>query len=264
MIGIIQRALRHVRPLMLREKIFYHFVVRFGLADRSTTVLAELEFAPSCKLMLSPTDVGHQVILWTGLYELAVSRPMRSLARKGGLLVDVGANYGYYSTIWAAASAANRVVAYEADVENLSALRANIERNGLELQVRVEGKAVGRTDGIAFFRKGASGQTGQGNVMEQRREETASIPVVTLDSQFSGQKIDVLKVDVEGADTWVLEGAGNLLQAKAIRHVFFEQLPERMAELGVDIDAAARLLTNKGYRVQRLATGEFYAAPAVL
>ena len=45
--------------------------------------------------------------------------------------------------------------------------------------------------------------------------------------------IDVLKIDVEGADTWVLYGCEQLLKQKAIRNIFFEQNGARMAELGI-------------------------------
>ena len=50
------------------------------------------------------------------------------------------------------------------------------------------------------------------------------MPVVTLDEELKDVSfIDVLKIDTEGADTWVLEGAAFLLRQKRIRHVFFEE-----------------------------------------
>ena len=74
---------------------------------------ASLEFAPSVKMNLKNSDVSHQVIAWTGLYELAVTKRLSAIARRGGLLLDVGANYGYYTCLWAAADDANRVIAFD-------------------------------------------------------------------------------------------------------------------------------------------------------
>jgi methyltransferase FkbM-like protein len=73
--------------------------------------------------------------------------------------------------------------------------------------------------------------------------------------------VDVLKIDAEGSDTWVLYGAERLLKAKRIRHVFFEQHPGRMSGLGIEPTEAGRWLSALGYRLERLKGIEWHAVP---
>ncbi len=68
-----------------------------------------------------------------------------------------------------------------------------------------------------------------------------------------------MKIDTEGADTWVLEGAETLLRSGRIRHILYEQYPERMRELGVAPETAAALLRGHGYQVRPLGGDEWYA-----
>ncbi len=83
-----------------------------------------------------------------------------------------------------------------------------------------------------------------------------TVPVVTLDDQLKDMPfIEVLKIDTEGADTWVLEGATSLLRQKRIRHVFFEENRQRMAQLDIKQGAAAEILRDTGYSVKVLDGG---------
>lgn len=70
---------------------------------------ASLEFAPQINLKLQRTEIGHKSIALCGFYELEVTRQIVALAKQGGLFVDVGANYGYYSCLWAASNSENQV-----------------------------------------------------------------------------------------------------------------------------------------------------------
>ncbi len=222
-------------PLWLRERLFYRVYRRRVRDFESLFRRAELALAPGVFMSLSASDVGHQVIALTGVYEASISQRVMALARRGGLMVDVGANYGYYSCLWAAARPENQVIAFEASPHNLTALRANVAQNGFTSQVTIHEQAVGRESGIVGFRLGSAEQTGQGGFSGAHEQSEIQVPVCTLDAALASTtdlRIDVLKIDVEGADTWVLEGADTLLRQKRVRHIFFEQFPDRMEALG--------------------------------
>src|SRR5436305_1072456 len=76
-------------------------------------------------LSLLGTDCAHRQIAWTGFYDLELSRQLAVLARQGGLLVDVGANAGYFICLWAALNPSNAVYAFEPSPRNLQMLRRN-------------------------------------------------------------------------------------------------------------------------------------------
>jgi len=212
-------------------------------------------------MRLHPEDVAHRCIAMTGFYELRCTRIALGLARRGGLLVDVGANYGYFTLLWAAARPDNRVVAFEASPRNQDALRSNVHANGFEGRVECHDIAIGKENGLMTFDPGPEQQTGWGGL---RPEGAAGIrvPVRSLDEVFARVErvaIDLLKVDTEGADTWVLQGAMRLLRDRRIGHILFEQYPARMAELGIEPGAAQTLLATNGYHCRQLGPDEWYA-----
>jgi FkbM family methyltransferase len=212
-------------------------------------------------MRLHPEDVAHRCIAMTGFYELECSRIALRLARRGGLLVDVGANYGYFTLLWAAARPDNRVMAFEASSRNQEALRANVHANGFAARVECQDVAVGKENGFMTFDPGPEHQTGWGGLRPEGSARNC-VPVRSLDEVFAratAAAIDLLKIDTEGADTWVLQGALGLLQARRIRHILFEQYPARMAELDIDAGAAQTLLAAHGYRCRQLGPEEWYA-----
>ena len=251
-----------IKPLWLREKLFWKLYYRtngfFELFENAT-----LEFAPNISLQLIPTDISHKQIAFLGFSELLTSQRIAQIAQAGGLMIDVGANYGYYSCIWAAANSKNRVIAFEASPRNFSALKINLTNNKLETQVEVDQRAVGKESGSLPFSLGPEEQSGWGGLVVDREKDTIEVPVVLLDELFLKSdytQIDVLKIDVEGADTWVLQGAEQLLRLHKISHIFFEENIERMSALNIKPEDAQNLLRDCGYRLQSLGKEQWYAS----
>jgi Methyltransferase FkbM domain len=58
----------------------------------------------------------------------------------------------------------------------------------------------------------------------------------------------LLKIDCEGSDYLVLEGARRLLENRRIKHIFFEENASRMEMLGIKSGASRRLLQGFGYQ----------------
>ena len=77
-----------------------------------------------------------------------------------------------------------------------------------------------------------------------------------LDEELSETKIDVLKIDVEGADTLVLLGCERLLKARRISIIYFEQNEQRMKQLGIAPGEAQRFLLSQGYSCRSIGAGE--------
>jgi hypothetical protein len=74
----------------------------------------------------------------------------------------------------------------------------------------------------------------------------------------------VLKIDTEGADTWVLFGAERLLRLQRIEHIFYERNDVCMGWLGIQPGEAEEFLARLGYQVEPLARGgdaQYHAWP---
>lgn len=251
-----------IQPLWLREKLYWKLYYNKIYEDLALFSNAQLEFAPQISMNLMPTDVSHKMLAFCGFYELPVSRRIIKLAKAGGLMIDVGANYGYYSCLWAANGANNKVIAFEASPRNSSGLKLNLMKNELISQIEVYEIAVGKKRGHLFFDLGPEEQSGWGGLLVDEQLDAIKVPIISLDEMFlktDYPDIDVLKIDTEGADTWVLQGAKQLLRSHRIHNIFFEENTVRMAKLGIEPGEAQKMLKDCGYKLISLCKGEWYA-----
>lgn len=214
---------------------------------------AVLRFAPRHTLELVPGDVISDSIAFSGIWDLRLSRHLLRRARPGGVMVEVGANLGYFSVLWAAANANNRAIAFEASPRNVELLRRNVARNDLGTRIQVIPCAAGRHAGSMPFDVGPPDQTGWGGLTTASGGGTVVVDVVRVDEavETSGE-IAFLKVDVEGADTWVLMGCERLLRERRIAEIWFEQNIPRMHALGIGATEAGEFLRSVGYELTPL------------
>jgi len=246
---------RGSRPLLLRilpprlrgsawSRLYHPTVERYhGLFSE-----AELHFAPSVRMCVVPGDVISDSIAFTGIYDLPFTRLLRRLAIEGGHLVDVGANLGYFSLLWTACKAGNTVTAFEASARNVELLKYNVAENHFDDRIEVCAKAVGKVNCEMEFDPGQVDQTGWGGLALSHSERSERVPVVRLDDALANvEQIALLKIDIEGADTWALTGAEKLFREKRIKHVWWEQHKPRMRELGIPEGQAADLMRDAGY-----------------
>jgi FkbM family methyltransferase len=210
---------------------------------------APLRYAPGMRMRLDPGDHMHGIIAFTGVYERQLSMTIRDRALRGGTFVDVGANWGYFSLLWASANPANRVVAIEASPRNGAPLKENIRRNGLGGRVVVHETAAGARNGTIRFDPGPEGETGWGGIAPAGAARTIAVPVARLDDLCGGiERVAVMKIDVEGAEALVLAGSSRMLAEKRVGEIFLEINGSRMAQLGIAPDEPSRLLAANGYR----------------
>lgn len=150
-----------------------------------------------------------QRLLWLeGERFVGERRLLRRLVRPGQSVADVGANIGYCTLLFAqAVGPAGRVACIEPEPDNLAELRRNIERNHLP-QVEVFPVAVGAKAGTVSLRAGING-----SVMEDGSGEF-QVPLRPLDELLAGQPVDFIKIDVEGYEGYVLDGASRLLEER--------------------------------------------------
>ena len=145
------------------------------------------------------------------------------------VIIDCGSNVGvsvlYFRSLFPAAL----ITGYEADPGIFALLKTNLQNNGIT-DVTVVNKAVWTHDrGVSFSADGADG----GNVSEKAGEQL--VPSVRLrDVLSSHSSIDLLKMDIEGAECGVLLDCGETL--RVVRRLFveyhsFADTPQRLSQL---------------------------------
>jgi FkbM family methyltransferase len=142
------------------------------------------------------------------------------------------------------------VLAFEASPRNHAHLLHNVATNGVAQQVEIRQQALGQTAGQLNFDLGPAEQSGWGGFASDASAHSVTVDVLRLDEVWQRpQDIAALKIDVEGADTWVLRGAESLLRQRRIGVIYFEQNKPRMQALGIHQGEAEAFLKDCGYAV---------------
>lgn len=132
----------------------------------------------------------------------------------GWCVFDVGANIGIFTLKAACQHGAAQTYAFEPDPETFVRLLKNLWRNGLSNVVAIQ-KAVGKAPGVARFTRGSASTVGHlGAAPGQLIGSELTVDVVSLSSVIQQEKIPVvnlLKLDVEGAEVDALQGAEPVL-----------------------------------------------------
>ncbi len=147
---------------------------------------------------------------WLGSYELNKRLAFESEIPAGAVIYDIGANVGYFSLLAAVlAGPEGRVYAFEPLPRNVEFLRKHIKLNKLDT-IEVVEAAVSDHSGEASFDLGASSAMGH-----LASSGGITVRLVTLDQMLLAGELlppDYMKVDVEGAEYDVLNGARGLLE----------------------------------------------------
>ena len=248
---MIYKTLKYL-PYSLRLPLFYRFFFKNASSRVHLFKDTPLSFSKNAIMDLCPEDCCHQSIAHTGVFELHLTKLFYQLARNGGNLVDVGANYGYYSLIWASLNSENHVTSIEPVPSNIKMLRHNIKKNNFSEQICVKPLCLGNKIGKMHFDNIDESQTTWGG-LSFKQNNGHEINVTTLDDIWDfNRSIDLLKIDVEGAELLVLKGANNLLSLGNIKNIFFEQNLEREQALNIDANASFDYLKHHGFKINSL------------
>jgi FkbM family methyltransferase len=168
-------------------------------------------------------------------YELEMLEEMRRHLRPGDLVVDAGANVGNH-TIFLAAVAGCRVEAFEPNAALAAAIRASAALNGFEQRVHVHTLALGAQAARGRF----DGERPDNLGAQKLVLDGGEVEVVTLDSLRLDGPVKALKIDVEGMELAVLDGAAALVERDRPA-IYVECIGDR------DFRAVARWLDARGY-----------------
>lgn len=180
-------------------------------------------------------DVLGRGIARTGVHELAVSEVIWRLVEPGELAVDVGANVGYFTGLLARRGC--EVVALEPNPLVLGILEENLARWARPVELLP--RAASDHTGTAMLQLPAGFDENRGTAsLEGRGERAYEVQTVRLEEVLGQRPIALLKIDVEGHEPAVLDGA----PLERVRDVIFEEhaeLPtpvsERLRAAGFEI-----------------------------
>lgn len=134
------------------------------------------------------------------------------LIKEVDVLINVGANIGYYSCL--ALHAGKSVIAFEPIPENLHFLLRNIKVNGWESRAQVYPIALSNDVGVLEIYGGGTGASLIEGWAQNPSDDMTLVPISTLDrvlaGQFNNEKV-LFIIDIEGAEKMMLEGAATFI-----------------------------------------------------
>lgn len=194
---------------------------------------------------------------WRGDYEPASLRLWQTLAVTANVVFDIGAYTGIYALMAARANPGARIVAVEPVPANLERLKKNLAVNGCSRALAVQAAILDRSGEVALSRT-ASGDflTSGASIVRQAPADGAATETVAgltggdLLERAGEKSVDLVKIDVEGAEVHVLGGMAGLLERGLLEQggpdLLIECLDE---ETAAKVDAILRPL---GYRFHNI------------
>lgn len=173
---------------------------------------------------------------------------VRKLVPQGGIVVDVGAYIGFYTLLAAKlVGPVGRVYAFEPNPQSCAILRRNIRLNRFEEMVQVfEACVLDFSGQVKFYLDYDGIQSSIVRLVPHTREVTLSC--VTLDEVLGDVRaVNLMKIDVEGAEARVLLGAKDLIHRSPDLWLICEVYPAALTAGGSSLDELLRIIEDFGF-----------------
>jgi len=201
----IRQILKKIYPI----RLIYYFL-KFHLRRKFVNI-------NGYKLFINRKDYRGCSDILKGTYELEETEIVKQAVKKGDVVVDLGANIGYYTLLLSKLVGKNgKVFSFEPEPKNFALLKNNVKTNKCS-NVILENKGVSdRTGKAKLWLRSDSNKGGHRLIPINKsihHSKPIEIDIITFDDYFK-DKIDFVKIDVEGAEIMVLKGMKNALKEK--------------------------------------------------
>lgn len=194
------------------------------------------------KVFLKSSDRGFAChLMLDGFWEVWLTQFLARQVKPGMHVIDVGANFGYYTLLLGdAVGSTGRVIAIEPNPETASLLYQTILLNGFLARTQIIDKALSDANGTAWLYS-PSGEPKNARLVDRPElagGKTFEISTVTLDELALGwPRVDLVKIDAEGAEVAIVKGMRRLIERDKPRIVLefnaarYEQPSDFLEEL---------------------------------
>ncbi len=241
-----------------------HFPVRRG-KGRMASLLFPLLREKTAEMVVASQDgrrfhvcLGDQMmrsVLLFREYEPFETRVLSYLVREGDVVIDAGANFGWYTTLF------SRLVGKSGSVHSFEPvpfifrkLWTNCRLNSCQSNAILNRSALGRESGVGEIHVFAGLKDGHASLSDLGRTDGRMFPceIITLDAYVERHgvgRIDLVKCDVEGSEMAVLEGSSSVLSGPDPPVWLMELNRETAVHMGYEPSDLVGKLLGFGYEV---------------
>ena len=210
------------------------------------------------KMYVNSNDIGIAYpLLKSGIYEEYETETFKNLLQSNTIFIDIGANIGYYTLIAASKIKDGQIYSFEPVKANYKLLTKNIKINNIN-NVKAFQKAISNRNGkIKIFIDGTNlgnHSLAKNNVID--KTESTEVETIRLDSFFNNleeiiEEDFLIKIDTQGAEGLIVEGAHNLLLNKNIK-ILMEFWPKGLRNTHTGPLELLNKLQGYGFNLQLL------------
>ena len=207
------------------------------------------------RMVLASINRYPPIDMAMGQFEQQTVKIMEAILRPGMTMVDIGAHVGYFSLLGASlVGDAGKIYAFEPEPENFKLLSSNIDRNGYKNVIAEEKAVCGISGEAQLFISGLD--NGSHSIYQnEKRKTTGYVPVqtVNLDDFFQNVEsphIDLIKIDVEGAEIDVIRGMMGVLSRPDTPVLLIEFCPFLLEAAGKQPADLISLIRGMGFSIQ--------------
>ncbi len=210
----------------------------------------------NCRILLNTRNKRTYSVITHGRLEPAVCALFEKLIQPGDAVVDVGANIGFLTLLACKLSGPEgRVVAFEPNPDVHELLQSNVEINAFRGWCETRAQAVDRCAGHLRLTWNPHQEESGRVVSEQMQnlaQKNALVEAVSLDEALGDARVDLLKIDTEGCEQRVLEGATGVIERNPGLRVIMEWNPRHIEQRDGDPAATAAFIFQHFGRVEQI------------
>jgi FkbM family methyltransferase len=211
--------------------------VRLGSGEKSCIT------SDGFKMNVLADDLIGRHILLSGKFDRSPVQALLNYAKPGDVLVDVGANIGYVSGCFLANVEGGKVICVEPQPGIVDLLKKNLSQFGNRSELHQV--ALSDKDGDGWLQINSVNR-GSSKVVSQRDEKVVEVRLINAGSLFATfDRMDLLKIDVEGMEEVVLRSIERELGRLKPRAILFEDQTEEAALDG----KIGSILNRAGYDI---------------
>ncbi len=210
-------------------------------------------------MQLNPEDaIVSRALSETGGFEWFETELVEQEVRPGDTVLDLGANIGYYTLLFARlVGPRGRVIAFEPDPVNFNLLKRNVRLNGYR-NVEIVNKAVTDFTGELELHLSPTNHGDHRLYNSGDGRATVKVATTTIDDYFNGvpPKVDLVKMDIQGSEAKAIHGMTRTLQQNHSVKLITEFWPIGLHRAGADAAEYLQKLQQLGFSISEIHEGE--------
>lgn len=173
-------------------------------------------------LIIDPNGLTYRPSYWTGIYDYYYINKFCNLLSKDSVVLDIGANIGFYTIPFAKhlQKIGGKIYSFEPIKRNFDILSKNVKLNNVHDSICLSQIALGNENKIIQMSFTEESKCGNACITVEQLSKSGYLPNDTaqmkrMDDIFDQQKIDrcdFIKIDVEGAEIFFVQGAQKFLE----------------------------------------------------